>query len=294
MIKSFILCAIGMFCVKIAFGDTADSAVTINSAAESYQFIYNTKTGSVEVKQKLTTTYIANNFQATIPVVQGYNNHFAINNVECKVDGRTPFGFKPTYSYYGGEDIFYSDQKICYFPLTIPKKGGFGVVTFDQTVNDPRYFTSIGFSESYPVNQKQIVVKVPRWMKLELKEYNFNGFNIVKTTQYISGEDADVFTYTIKNLPATKQESNSPGPTYIYPHLMVLCKSAIAGGKTFTYFNTLDDQYKWYHSLIKNNVADQAAITAKAKETYRRLKYRHRKDKGYILLRAGQYQVYRF
>ncbi|MEB0260154.1 MULTISPECIES: transglutaminase-like domain-containing protein [unclassified Mucilaginibacter] len=266
MIKTFTFCAIGILFVKIAFSNTADSVVTISSAIENYQFVYNTKTASVEIKQKLTTTYIANNFQASVPVVQGYNNHFTITNVECKVDGRIPWGFKPTYTYYGSDDIFYSDQKICYFPLIIPKKGGLGVVTFAETVDDPRYFTNIGFSESYVVNQKQIVVKVPRWMKVELKEYNFNGFNITKSTQYISGEDADVITFTIKNLPATKQESNSPGPTYLYPHLMVLCKSATVGGKTFTYFNTLDDQYKWYHSLIKNTIADQGAITAKAKE----------------------------
>ncbi|MDB5128233.1 transglutaminase family protein [Mucilaginibacter sp.] len=266
MTKPFFLLAIGLFAVNFAFGNTADSAVTINSTVETYQFVYNTKTVSVEIKQKLIATYIANTFQANVPIAQGYNNHVTINNVECKVDGRTPRDFKPTYTYYGSDDVFYSDQKICYFPLTIPKKGGLGVVTFEETVNDPRYFTSIGFSEAYAVNQKEISVKIPRWMKVELKEYNFNGFNIKKTTQYISGEDADLVTYTIKNLPATKQEGNSPGPTYLYPHLMVLCKSASVGGSSVTYFNTLDDQYKWYHSLIKNTVADQAAISTKAKE----------------------------
>lgn len=266
MTKTFFTCAIGLLIVNIAYGITADSAVTINTATENYQFVYNSKTASVEIKQKLTTTYIANNFQANVPVVQGYNNHITINDVECKVDGRTPRDFKPVYTYYGSDDVFYSDQKICYFPLTIPKKGGLGVVTFEETVNDPRYFTNIGFSEPYAVNQKEVSVKIPRWMKVELKEYNFSGFNIKKTTQYISGEDADVITYTIKNLPATKQESNSPGPSYLYPHLMVLCKSANVGGATVTYFNTLDDQYKWYHSLIKNTVADQTVISAKAKE----------------------------
>jgi hypothetical protein len=266
MTKPFFLLAISFLAVNFAFGNTADSAVTINSAVETYQFVYNTKTASVEIKQKLIATYIANNFQANVPIAQGYNNHVTINDVECKVDGRTPRDFKPTYTYYGSDDVFYSDQKICYFPLTIPKKGGLGVVTFEETVNDPRYFTSIGFSEAYAVNQKEISVKIPRWMKVELKEYNFNGFNIKKTTQYISGEDADLITYTIKNLPATKQEGNSPGPTYLYPHLMVLCKSANVGGSSVTYFNTLDDQYKWYHNLIKNTVADQAAISTKAKE----------------------------
>ncbi|GGH00837.1 transglutaminase-like domain-containing protein [Mucilaginibacter phyllosphaerae] len=266
MTKPLFTFAIGILCVHTAFSNTADSAVTINSAVETYQFAQNAKTAAIEIKQRLTTTYIANNFMANVPVAESYNNHIAINKVECKVDGRTPADFKPVYNYYGSNDIFYSDQKICYFPVTIPKKGGLAVVSFDETVDDPRYFTSIGFSEPYAVNQKQIILKVPRWMKVEFKEYNFNGFNITKNTQYVSADDADIITYTIKNLPATRHEGNSPGPTYLYPHLMVLCKSATVGGTTATYFNTLDDQYKWYHSLIKNTVADQAAITTKAHE----------------------------
>lgn len=266
MIKTFIACVLTLFGTSLAFANLADSTVTIKSAAENYQFVYNSKSASVEIKQKLTSSYVSTNFQANIPVGQSYNNQVTITSVTCEVDGRTPRDFKPQYTYYGGEDVFYSDQKICYFPLVIPKKGSVGVVTFEQTVADPRYFTSIYFTEPYAVTQKDVTIKIPRWMKVELKELNFAGFNIKRTTQYLSGEDADLIIYSMQNLPASARESNSPGPSYVYPHLLVMCKSAAPTGNSFTYFNTLDDQYKWYHTLTKTTVADQAAITAKAKE----------------------------
>jgi hypothetical protein len=266
MIKNIIAGVLCLFTAPLVYALPADSTISIRSAVESYQFVYNAKSGQVEVKQKQTATYTSSRFQATVPVVLNYNNQVTLNSVDCEVDGRRPRDFKPVYTYYGSDDIFYSDEKICYFPMVIPKMGGTGVVTFEQTVNDPRYFTSIYFTEPYAVDQKQVTIKVPRWMKVEFKELNFAGFNIRKTSQYLSGEDADLITYSIQNLPATKQESHSPGPSYIYPHLFIMCKSAAAGGNTFTYFNTLDDQYKWYHSLIKNTVDDQNAITAKAKE----------------------------
>ena len=266
MIKTIIAGALSLLNLNSLLASPADSTVSIKSATESYQFVYNAKSSNVEVKQKISASYVSENFQANIPIVLNYNNQVAINSVSCQVDGHTPKDFKPAYTYYGGQDVFYSDSKVCYFPLTIPKRGSVGVVSFDETVNDPRYFTSIYFSEAYSVAQKEVSIKIPRWMKVELKELNFGSFNIKKTTQYLSGEDADVITYSMQNLPAGNEEDNSPGPSYIYPHLMVLSKSASAGGNVFTYFNTLDDQYKWYHGLIKKTVADQNAITNRARE----------------------------
>ncbi|PAW94587.1 hypothetical protein CKK33_14245 [Mucilaginibacter sp. MD40] len=266
MTKPFFAFLLGILCVKSTLAFDTDSAVYISSAKYTYQFVSNKKTSSVEIKQKKVVSYTANDFQANIPVAEVFNNHISIDNVTYRIDGKSPpYGFKPTYTYYGGDDIFYSDSKVCYFPLIIPKKGDNATVTFEETVNDPRYFTSIYFSDKYATSQKQVEIKIPRWMKVELKEYNFNGYNITKATSYIAGDDADLITYTISNLPAVKNEPNSPGPSYLYPHLLVMCKSASVNGQNFTYFNTLADQYSWYKSLIKNTVTDEAVIAAKAK-----------------------------
>ena len=265
MIKCFTalcLCLATVYCVKAR---PADSSATISSK-QSYQFVYNAKFNRVEVKEVLNDVYTSNNYAVKIPVVEGYNDQVTIDEVKCKVDNHTPDGFKPAYSYYSVDDVFYSDARICYFPMSLPKIGSKGNVTFNETILDPRYFTSVYFSESLPVTSREISFIVPRWMKVELKEMNFGGFNIKKSTVYNSKDDVDVFTYTAQNIPANKREENSPGPSYLYPHIMVLCKSANTGGHNFTYFATLDNQYEWYKTLVKEIKNNDAIIAAKAKD----------------------------
>src|SRR5207244_1046847 len=98
------------------------------------------------------------------------------------------------------------------------------------TFKDPKYFTTIYFSGPYKISNEEVTVKVPRWMKVDLKEVNFEGFGIKKKVEYNSSEDADVYTYNLINVPAIQEEQFCPGPTYLYPHLLVLAKSATVNG----------------------------------------------------------------
>ncbi|ASU34297.1 Transglutaminase-like superfamily protein [Mucilaginibacter xinganensis] len=255
-----------MFVDLQAFAIPADSSVTITSAKNNYQFIYNAKLARIEVKYLLNTVYTSNNYLVSLPVSENYNDQVTINDVECKVDNHTPKDFQPKYSYYSVNDVFYSDERICYFPLLLQKKGSTANVTFTETIADPRYLTSAYFSDSYAVKKRDVIFKIPRWMNVELKEMNFNGYNITETTTYNKGDDADIITYTAVNLPAFKTEENSPGPTYIYPHILILSKSAKAGGRDFRYLGTVEDMYTWCHGLTKEVINDKAVLSAKAKE----------------------------
>lgn len=265
-IKQLIAYSCCMLCTLGAFAFQGDSLVNITSLKNEYEFKWNNQTAKVEVKQKLSNTYSSNAYSVNYTVSEFYNNNISIDAVSCKVDGHNQRGLKPTYTYYGQDDVFYSDARVCYFPLVLPKKGSTGTVTFEETLNDPRYFTNIYFSDAAIVQQGEVSIKIPRWMRVDIKELNFNSFSIKKTSEYITAENADLVTYTFSNIPAMKREDNSPGPTYIYPHLLILCKTANAGGKQLTYFNTLADQYAWYRELAKNVVGDEAIISAKAKE----------------------------
>jgi len=266
MFKTFTSFIIASCCLAQVFAGPADSSATITLSKEKYTFVFNSKTNAVEVQRSIDNLYASNAYDVDLPIVENYNDEVTIDDVNCKIDDRTPKDFKPEYSYYSEGDIFYSDSRVCYFPLKLLKKNSKGEVTFKETILDPRYFTSAFFSDDQPVTSKEITFVIPRWMKVELKEFNFAGFNIKKATSYDEKTDADVITYTGYNLPAFKTEENSPGPTYIYPHIMVLCKSASAAGHNFTYFATLDDQYAWYKDLVKNINSNTGVISAKAKE----------------------------
>ena len=68
------------------------------------------------------------------------------------------------------------------------------------------------------------------------------------------------------NIEARDDETSCPGPTYIYPHLLVLSKEASPAGSTITYFKSIADQYAWYRSLLKNLINNETIIKAKADE----------------------------
>ena len=62
------------------------------------------------------------------------------------------------------------------------------------------------------------------------------------------------------------REQSSPGFTYYAPHLLVMTKSADTKEGKLTYFNTLKDQYSWYHQLVLQTGNDEKIIKEKTAE----------------------------
>lgn len=261
-------CIVSIFFSFAAIANTTakDSNIVINSAKEVYEFVYDKSSNSVQVKENITTNYLCNDFRSSLPIVEFYNTETVIDDVDFSVDGKKQKDVKPVYTYYQVDDYFYSDAHICYFPLLLDKKGSVAEVNFEKTVKDARYLTSVFFSESYPVTSKQIIFKVPKWMNVELKEMNFNGYAISKTKDYDSRNDEDVYTFTASNIEARSDEKSCPGPTYIYPHILVVLKDANPSGNSYTYFKSVADQYAWYRSILKNLSNNETIIKAKADE----------------------------
>ncbi len=241
-----------------------DKNITIQEAKEEYRFVKGDKENPVQVKQTMETSYLCNDFRISIPIVEFYNKQIEVNDVNIWIDGDKVKGFSPNNDYYSVDGVFYSDARVCFFKLPLEKKGSISKVKFEKTVLDPRYFTNIFFAESYYIEKKQVSIIVPKWMKVEIKEYNFNGYSISKEVNNKS--DEDIFIYTITKAPMMKQEEQAPGATHIAPHLLIMSKYADAGGQTVTYFNTLADQYKWYRQLVNQIGNETAAIKTKAEE----------------------------
>jgi len=147
--------------LKIYAGTRAakDSNIVISSAKDVYEFVYNKSSNSVQVKESLGTSYLCNDFRSSIPVVEFYNSQEMIDDVDFSVDGKKPKDVKPIYTYYQIDDYFYSDAHVCYFPLLLDKKGSVAEVTFEKTINDPRYLTNAFFDDMYPTTSKQIISK---------------------------------------------------------------------------------------------------------------------------------------
>lgn len=243
-----------------------DKNIVIENKSQLFTFSKSRGNNAVEIQEQAVLQYRCDEVRRSVLFSEMYNENEEITDIDIRVNDKKAKGIDPAYEYYAVENIFYSDARVCYFHLPLEKKGSHSSVTFTKTYKDPRYFTSVYFTEEYSTESRTITFSVPRWMKVEIKEYNFDGYDIKKTSVYDSKSDADVITYTARNLPPFRRESAAPGISYIYPHLLVMCKNADVNGNTITYFNTLADQYKWYRQLVSEIGNNNVVIEQKARE----------------------------
>jgi len=246
------------------FGE--DSNIVISSKTERYSFEEGEKDHPVIVREESKTQYYCSELRASIPWVETYDGQSRIDGVKVYVNGSRDKSIQPKDEYYSSGDIFYSDARVYYFSLPFARKGTSDEVDLEKTTLDPRYFTTVYFTEEQLVRQKTVEIVVPKWMHVDIKEMNFAGYSITKAHQNDDRKGVDIYTYTMSNLAPFKTEQNSPGPTYVYPHLFILSKYAEPKTGKQQYFNELKDQYAWYRSLVRQVNNDGAVMKAKAAE----------------------------
>lgn len=253
-----------LFFFQGSYSMEKDSNVVVRESRELHEFVWQKAKNTVEVKQTITDTYQCNYFPTTLLVTEPCYDQMSIDKIDVTCNNKKVRDIKPQYTFYNPEGIFFSNDRICFFHLPIESKGNTGTVSFRKTIQDPRYFSQIYFSGPWAVTYKEVCVKVPRWMKVELKEINCKDFDITRTTVYDKEEDADLYTYTIKNIPAIFSEPNCPGITYTQPHLLVLAKEATIGRNRKVFINTIADQYAWYRQLAGNIGSNDSLVSAMA------------------------------
>lgn len=165
--------------------------------------------------------------------------------------------------FYQDRDLFYNDARVKHMDIDFPVQGYSYNYALDKQYTDVKYFTGLYFNDEFPILKKTIEITVPDWLKVELKEFNFAGNDIQKSNKRAADDHATVYTYELKNLPAYYKESNSPGRSYLYPHLLVIAKSFSSKGKETTLFNSAADLYKWYKSLVDMMKDDPSVFKAK-------------------------------
>jgi hypothetical protein len=134
----------------------------------------------------------------------------------------------------------------------------------EKKIKDSKYFTSIYFSDEYPIIAKKVIVEVPKWLDLEIKEFNFEGFAIKK--EITKNGETTIYTYTIENVIGNPNERFSPGPSFLYPHILFVAKSFTVKNEKKNLFSSAADLYKWYKSLVDAMKDDKSVYSAKVKE----------------------------
>jgi hypothetical protein len=260
----FVLCISCQTMLNAQENQDDQKNVVISKSTRKFSFVKGDAEHPVQIKEESTRTYRCNSYRTEIPVVELYDDQETIDNVSILVAGSKKHGISPKHDYYQTEGIFYSDARICYFQLPLEKKGSESEVTFKKTILDPHYFTTVHFMADVEILEQEIKIIVPSWMKLEIKKFNFNQFNIQENI--VPAGDETVYTYTMKSIPPMRNEQSAPGPSYFAPHILILSKSAQPKDVKFTYFNTVKDQYEWYKKLVMQIGNDEKIIREKTLE----------------------------
>ena len=249
------------------------------TSRDEISFDANKKEGKVIVNSVLKERMLNINNRITTTKYADYNNESSIEKIKVKNRGDRDVAVGVSDEFYKSNDLFYNDVKLKYFNLTFPIQGYSYSYEVQKTYKDIKYFTSMYFNDECPNILKEIVITVPNWLDIELREFNFAGNNIVKTIVNDPKEEVTIYTYKMENVPAISKEGAIPGRSYIYPHILMLAKSFKVKDKTFPLFSSTADLYKWYKSLVDLMKDDTAVmkekvteLTAKAKTDEEKIK----------------------
>jgi len=183
-----------------------------------------------------------------------YNEQVSIDNVKVVNPDKKDVTIQKLCGDYSRENIFHSDAKLCVVKFPLAEKGKPFSYTYQENYKDVKFLTSFYFQQRYPVVERVIQFNIPSWLEMDIREFNFTGYDIKKT----SVKDGDVtrVTFTISNIPAYKSEPNSPNHALSYPHIICVTKAFSEAGKRTVLFENVKDLYGWYNSVcagIGNN-----------------------------------------
>ncbi len=148
---------------------------------------------------------------------------------------------------YSTDGIFHSDLKIMAGVRNFYNFGEGFSVKYLKSYKDLKYLTKINFVSRFKTLEKEIKITIPEAFDVEIVERNFDGFGIV-SNKVIEGKNT-VYTYKLEEVENYRAESNQPGPSFIYPHVLLLVKEYSKGNDT-EFFKTTADQYNWYKNLV--------------------------------------------
>lgn len=243
-----------------------DDNVALISSKDKVTFGFNKRDKKVTVLHHVSENMINIDSRADIQVYHFYDGESTIEEFEIKYRNQKQANFHVKDDAYTSDDLFHNDSRVKYATIDFPLKGYRYLTSIKKHYKDIKYFTKLYFNGDYPTAKKTIRIEVPNWLDMELKELNFEGYDIDKTISPNQNGNGKIYTYTLNDISGMYKEEATPGPTYIYPHILILAKSYTNNNETVNIFKETQDLYNWYKSLVNSLENDVTPIKAKVKE----------------------------
>lgn len=227
---------------------------------------FDTSKDKVVVNYKAEEKLMSINSRADIRKYEFYDSESVINSFWFTLRNDRNANLEVKDEPYTDDELFYNDARVKHSAVSFPLQGYIFNFFLEKRYNDVKYFSPLYFNDAYPGVKKEIVITVPEWLDVEIREFNFAGFNIKKTVAKDESGKNTVYTYVAENLAPRTREENAPGPSYLYPHMVLVAHSYTKAGNKVNLFNNTADLYGWYHSLIDAKEELSEPLKEKVKE----------------------------
>ncbi|CAN5738543.1 hypothetical protein BH11BAC4_BH11BAC4_16160 [soil metagenome] len=242
--------------------------IVANLFKETIDFSLNTsaKEGEAKVKATVSSETVIVPLKDFMKYEDGlfYNDEVGIENVKVQNADKKDVTIQKLCGDYSSESIFHSDAKLCVVKFPLAEKGKPFNYNYQENYRDIKFLTSLYLLQHYPVAERIIQFNIPSWLELDLREFNFAGYNIEKT---ITKEgDITKITFHLSNVAAYRTEPHSPNHAISYPHIICVAKAFTEAGKRTALFENVKDLYGWYSSVCSAIGNDPEALKSKVAE----------------------------
>ncbi|UII25742.1 transglutaminase domain-containing protein [Fulvivirga maritima] len=238
-----------------------DASVAALMSTEKYTFSIDKKDDNIRVLNEENELFIGLKDHSEYVKRIHYNDNVELGKTSITTERGKSFDHNKFCGHYQSGEIFYSDAQICAYKLNLTRTGTVVHFSTETTYSDPKYLTYVFFHEDLPVLKKEITFEIPVGIEVELKEINFEGYDIQKK---IVGNK---FIYTLEDLPAQTAQEHDPGYLHYMPHILILTKSyKNSQGSRMPVLASTNDLYKWYHELTSNIDNKSSELSGKVNE----------------------------
>ncbi len=193
-----------------------------------------------------------------------YNDEISLENIKVLNSDKKEVNIQKLCGDYSEKSIFHSDAKLCVIKFPLAEKGKPFNYTFRENYHDIKYLTSFYFLQRFPVIERIVQVNIPSWLEVDLREFNFEGHNIQRSS--VKEGDITKVSFKITNAQAYKSEPNSPNHALSYPHIICVTKAFTETGKRTVLFESVKDLYGWYSTVCAEIGNDPEPVKAKVAE----------------------------
>lgn len=145
--------------------------------------------------------------------------------------------------------IFHSDARYKFIELNFASKGVREKSEITKSFKDYKFLESLYFHSSYPQKKRVITIKLPSNVDVDLMEFNFDGYDIKKSSITDPKTFIRTITYELNYMRPHEKERGSTGSDMNLPHIIPIVKSYSLKGVKTSCFETYDEFYSFLHKL---------------------------------------------